>query len=170
MDISSDIFAGVDKSDKAETYRFLLENMRVLLHGETDFLANSANLAALVFHTLPDVNWVGFYRHKNAELVLGAFQGKPACVRIAIGRGVCGAAAEKRETLIVGNVHEFAGHIACDAASNSEIVIPVIKNGRLLGVLDVDSPILNRFDARDRENLERAVRILVEQSDFEQFN
>lgn len=165
MEISSDIFASVNRADKTETYRFLLEHARVLFDGETDFLANSANLSSLIFHALPDLNWAGFYLVKNAELVLGAFQGKPACVRIKIGKGVCGAAAEKRETLIVRNVHEFPGHIACDAASNSEIVIPLIKNERLIGVLDVDSPILNRFDETDKRELEKVVRILLDASD-----
>lgn len=164
MEIASDIFASVNRADKTETYRFLLEHARVLFDGETDFLANSANLAALVFHALPDLNWAGFYLYKNAELVLGAFQGKPACVRIKIGRGVCGAAAEKRETLIVKNVHDFPGHIACDAASNSEIVIPLIKNGELVGVLDIDSPILNRFDETDKRELERVAQILLDAS------
>lgn len=165
MEISSDVFASVNKTDKTETYRFLLENARILLDGETDFLANSANISSLVFHTLPDLNWAGFYLHKDGELVLGAFQGKPACVRIKIGRGVCGAAAEQRETVIVKNVHEFPGHIACDAASNSEIVVPLVKNGVLLGVLDIDSPVLNRFDETDKRELERLAQILLDASD-----
>lgn len=164
MEIASDIFASVNRADKTETYRFLLENARILLDGETDFLANSANLSALIFHTLPDLNWAGFYLYKNGELVLGAFQGKPACVRIQIGKGVCGAAAEKRETVIVRNVHEFPGHIACDAASNSEIVIPIVKDNRLIGVLDVDSPVLNRFDDADKRGLEAAIEILLERA------
>lgn len=165
MEISSDIFSSLNKTDKTEVYRFLNEQAAILLSGETDFLANSANLSALIFHTLPDLNWAGFYLVKNGELVLGAFQGKPACVRIKIGKGVCGAAAEKRETLIVRNVHEFPGHIACDAASNSEIVIPLVKNNELIGVLDTDSPILNRFDETDKRELERVAQILLDASE-----
>lgn len=162
MEIASDIFSSVDKTDKAAVYAFLIEQTQILLDGETDFLANSANFAALVFHSLPDLNWAGFYLNKNGELVLGAFQGKPACVRIKIGQGVCGAAAAGRETVIVRDVHEFPGHIACDAASNSEIVIPLIKNEKLIGVFDVDSPLLNRFDAEDKRGLEMALEILLE--------
>jgi len=166
MEISSDIFAAVNRDDKTETYKFLSEQTALLLFGERDWLANSANLAALVFYTLPVINWAGFYRLKNGELVLGAFQGKPACVRIQIGRGVCGTAAAERKTLIVKNVHEFAGHIACDAASNSEIVVPLIKNGELLGVFDVDSPLENRFDAADKKGLEQIVQTFLEMTDF----
>lgn len=166
MEILSDIFLTFDRADKAETYRFLRDQTKLLLTDERDSLANSANLAALIFHTLPDVDWAGFYWFKQNELVLGAFQGKPACVRIKIGRGVCGTAAEKRTTLVIKNVHEFPGHIACDAASNSEIVLPLIKDGRLLGVLDIDSPIFNRFDEEDKKNLEQIVQIFLEQSDF----
>lgn len=164
MEISSDIFSSINKTDKTEVYRFLIEQTALLLGEETDFLANSANFASLVFHSLPDLNWAGFYLVKNNELVLGAFQGKPACVRIAIGKGVCGAAAERRETVVIENVHEFPGHIACDAASNSEIVIPLIKNGELVGVFDVDSPLLNRFDERDKTGLETAVQIFLERT------
>jgi GAF domain-containing protein len=111
---------------------------------------------------LPDLNWAGFYFFNGEELVVGPFQGKPACVRIALGRGVCGTAAEKRETLVVPNVHEFADHIACDSASNSEIVVPLVKNERLIGVLDLDSPNFNRFDEQDRIELERAAAIFLE--------
>jgi GAF domain-containing protein len=166
MEIPSDIFATVNRADKTETYKFLSEQTALLLFDERDFLANSANLAALAFHTLPDINWAGFYWLKKGELVLGAFQGKPACVRIQIGSGVCGTAAERRETLIVKNVHEFAGHIACDTASNSEIVVPLVKNGELLGVFDIDSPLENRFDDEDKKGLEQVVQTLLEMTDF----
>lgn len=165
MEVSSDIFSTINKTDKTEVYRFLNEQTKILLDGETDFLANSANLSSLIFHALPDLNWAGFYLHKNGELVLGAFQGKPACVRIRIGRGVCGAAAQTRETVVVRNVHEFSGHIACDSASNSEIVIPLVKDDRLLGVLDIDSPILNRFDEQDKQELEKIAQLLLAASD-----
>ena len=133
-----------------------------LLEGERDAVANAANTAALLFTTLPDLNWVGFYflRSPN-ELVLGPFQGKPACVRIQLGQGVCGAGAAKCETVIVPNVHEFPGHIACDSASNSEIVVPLMKNSRLIGVLDLDSPKPARFDQEDATGLEQLVRILL---------
>src|SRR6266550_7039737 len=120
---------------KAELYAKLQMQLRSLLEGEHDFIANAANFAALLYHSLPDVNWAGFYLHKEGELVLGPFQGNPACVRIAIGKGICGAAAEVRQTVVVENVHEFPRHIACDNASNSEIVVPLIKDGRLIGVL-----------------------------------
>jgi len=148
--------------DKTEVYRTLNEQLPLLLGEERDFIANAANTAALIFHTLPDLNWAGFYFFNGEELVVGPFQGKPACVRIALGRGVCGAAAEKRETLVVPNVHEFADHIACDSASNSEIVVPLVKNERLIGVLDLDSPSFNRFDEQDRIELERAVATFLE--------
>lgn len=169
MDISNDIFSIINKQDKVEVYKFLTEQTALLLLDERDSLANSANFAALIFHTLPEINWAGLYWLKKGELVLGAFQGQPACVRIAIGRGVCGAAAEMRETLVVSNVHEFPGHIACDSASNSEIVVPLIKNNQLLGVLDVDSPALSRFDARDQKGLEQAAQIFLELTDFSDF-
>ena len=167
MEISSDIFSTLNKNDKTGVYRFLIEQTELLLAGEPDWSANSANFASLIFHTLPDLNWAGFYWLKGGELVLGAFQGKPACVRIQIGRGVCGAAAEKLETVVVKNVHEFPGHIACDSASNSEIVIPLVKNEKLVGVLDIDSPLLNRFDQKDKTELEKAARIFLEGTDFQ---
>jgi GAF domain-containing protein len=132
-----------------------------LIAGERDWIANLANSAALLYHSLPDLNWAGFYLLKEGELVVGPFQGKPACVRIALGKGVCGTAAERRTTQLVRDVHEFPGHIACDAASNSEIVVPMIRNGELLGVLDLDSPKLARFDEQDREGLERFVATLL---------
>src|SRR5437879_6356056 len=130
---------------KSELYDRLKDAARSLLGPERDSVANSANLAALLYHGLPDLNWLGFYFHKNGELVVGPFQGKPACVRIAIGKGVCGTAAERRQTVLVENVDEFPGHIACDSASSSEIVVPMIKADRLIGVLDLDSPPFARF-------------------------
>src|SRR6266540_5009396 len=121
---------------KAELYADLQSQLRSLLADERDFIANAANLSSLLYHSLPDLNWAGFYLSKGEELVLGPFQGKPACVRIPIGKGVCGTAAEQRETILVDNVHDFPGHIACDSASNSEVVVPLIKHEQLLGVLD----------------------------------
>nr|WP_322095754.1 GAF domain-containing protein [Peristeroidobacter soli] len=132
-----------------------------MLTGETDWIANLANSAALIYHSLPDLNWAGFYLLKDGELVVGPFQGKPACVRIAMGKGVCGTAAAQRKTQLVRDVHEFPGHIACDAASNSEIVVPMIKNGEVIGVLDLDSPNVARFDEEDRKGLEQFVTALL---------
>ena len=154
-------------SEKERFYRSLATQVAALLQGERDFLANMANVAALLFEELPDVNWAGFYLLKGQDLVLGPFQGKPACTRIGPGKGVCGAAAEKRETVVVENVNEFPGHIACDARSKSEIVVPLIKAGRLLGVLDVDSAMLSRFDDEDRAGLEDVARLLLEGSSTE---
>jgi len=139
---------------KREIYRELGLQARGLFEGERDAIANAANLAALIFGGLDDLNWAGFYFLKDGQLVLGPFQGKPACVRIEMGKGVCGTAAAKRETLIVADVHEFPGHIACDVASNSEIVVPLIRDGRVIGVLDIDSPTRGRFDGEDRVGLE----------------
>jgi len=149
-------------TSKPELYENLVSQLRSLLAGERDFIANAANFASLLYHSLPDLNWAGFYLLKDEELVLGPFQGKPACVRIAMGKGVCGVAAAQRETIIVANVHEFPGHIACDSASNSEIVVPLQKDGRLLGVLDVDSPQFGRFDEEDAEGLNVLVAAFVE--------
>ena len=134
---------------KKELYENLQSQLRSLLEGEHDFIANAANFAALLYGSLPDVNWAGFYLYKEGELVLGPFQGNPACVRIELGKGVCGAAAQLKQTLIVANVNEFPGHIACDSASNSEIVVPLIKDEQLIGVLDLDSPSFARFDEDD---------------------
>lgn len=139
---------------KKEVYGDLLLQARGLFEGEHDPIANAANLAALLGFGLEDLNWSGFYFFKEGELVLGPFMGKPACVRIALGKGVCGTAAVSRETLIVPDVEEFPGHIACDAASRSEIVVPLVKDGTLIGVLDLDAPIPNRFDAEDQKGLE----------------
>ena len=153
--------ATIDFTDKAAGYRALEQQLHALLHGERDAIANQANTAALLWQTLPDLNWAGFYRFDGSELVLGPFQGKPACVRIQVGRGVCGAAAIMGKTVVVPDIHEFPGHIACDAASRSEIVVPLVKDGYLLGVLDLDSPHLNRFDAADKSGLENIARILI---------
>lgn len=142
---------------KLDLYRILEEEIEVLFRDEHDFIANSANLCSLLYHTLPDLNWVGVYINRNNQLVLGPFQGKPACVRIRFDQGVCGKAAAERKTVIVTNVHQFPGHIACDSASNSEIVLPLIISNRLIGVLDIDSPIFNRFDSDDKTGLEKTV-------------
>ncbi len=146
---------------KGETYAELAALLRALIEGEDDFIANAANFSALLFHTLPDLNWAGLYLLKGGELVLGPFQGKPACVRISVGSGVCGTAAAARRTVLVENVHEFPGHIACDSASNSEVVVPLLKGDELLGVLDLDSPSLARFDAEDAKGLEELVRVFL---------
>ena len=140
----------------------LAAQLRSLLEDETDFIANAANFAALLYHSLPDVNWAGFYFLRGDELVLGPFQGQPACVRIAMGKGVCGTAAEQRQTIMVDNVHDFPGHIACDSASNSEIVVPLIKQQRLLGVLDLDSPSFARFDNDDAQGLNELAEIFLQ--------
>jgi GAF domain-containing protein len=147
-------------------YEHLLEQARALVVGERDFIANCANLSSLIFHTLPDLNWAGFYFYRGGELVLGPFQGKPACVRIGLGRGVCGTAAAERRTVIVPDIHAFPGHIACDSASNAEIVVPLLAGDRLLGVLDLDSPRIGRFDDSDRLGLEAAVALLLAASDL----
>lgn len=139
---------------KPEQYAALLAGLDGLLAGERDVIANAANAAALIWYSLPDLNWCGFYFHRGGELVVGPFQGKPACVRIALNRGVCGSAATRRATVVVEDVHAFPGHIACDSASNSEIVIPLVAGERLLGVLDLDSPKHARFDAEDAAHLE----------------
>ena len=147
--------------DKARFYAGLRDQAEALLAAEGDPVANAANLAALLFDALDDVNWVGFYRLIDGELVVGPFQGRSACVRIAIGAGVCGTAAERRETVVVEDVHAFDGHIACDPVSRSEIVVPLADAGRLLGVLDVDSPSLGRFDEADRAGLEAIAEVYV---------
>ncbi|WP_419728276.1 GAF domain-containing protein [Lichenicola sp.] len=143
----------------------LLETLEAVFAGEHDLIANAANMAALLFQTLPEVNWAGFYLLQGDELVLGPFQGRVACVRIPLGRGVCGTAAERRETIVVPDVHEFPGHIACDAASRSEIVVPLIRAGRLVGVLDIDSPVPNRFSDADRTLCEAAAALLIRSLD-----
>ena len=151
---------------KIDAYREAHAQLAGLFSDERNGLANAANMTALLYQMMPDVNWVGFYFLQGGELVLGPFQGKVACVRIAMGRGVCGTAAERREVLIVPDVHEFPGHIACDAASRSEIVLPLVQHGRLLGVLDVDSPSPARFDREDRDGLQPCVDLLLKSSQF----
>jgi L-methionine (R)-S-oxide reductase len=149
----------VATDDKSELYRQLLQQLAGLLQGETDWVANAANASALLWHTLPQLNWVGFYFLRGGELVVGPFQGKPACVRIALGRGVCGTAAASGVTQVVPDVHAFPGHIACDAASRSEVVVPLMHAGRVVGVLDLDSPELGRFDAADAAGLEQVAAL-----------
>ncbi len=152
-------------ADKAETYRDLAQQLTALIGDERDAIANAANTAALLFDLLPDLNWAGFYLFKNGELVLGPFQGKPACIRIPLGRGVCGTAAATRASQVVADVHAFPGHIACDAASRSELVVPLLRGDDLLGVLDLDSPVPGRFDDADRAGIEAVAAIWVGASD-----
>ena len=148
---------------KPEQYAQLLEQARALLHGEHDRIANAANLSALVYNALPDLNWVGFYFFDGNELVVGPFQGLPACVRIPLDKGVCGAAARTRQTQRIEDVHAFPGHIACDSASNSELVVPLVAaNGELAGVFDLDSPLPARFTVEDQEGLESIARAYLE--------
>ena len=154
---------------KPAAYREIQQQLAALFAGERDGIANAANMSALLFAALPNLNWAGFYFLREHELVLGPFQGKVACVRIPLGRGVCGTAAERRETVIVADVSAFPGHIACDAASRSEIVVPLIKGGRLLGVLDIDSPQIARFDREDGVGLNAAAALLLQSSDLERF-
>ena len=146
---------------KQKLYASLVVQLLSLLKGEHDFIANAANFSSLLFNSLPNVNWAGFYFLQGEELVLGPFQGNPACARIPLGKGVCGVAAQRVETIIVPNVHEFPGHIACDVASNSEIVVPLFDGERLLGVLDLDSQTLGRFDDQDAEGLNELVTVFV---------
>src|SRR5215468_6039218 len=154
--------ARYDFKDKAADYAALASELHSLLADERDLIANAANATSLIHHALPDLNWCGVYFFKGGELVVGPFQGKPACVRIALGKGVCGTAAAQRRTLLVPDVHEFPGHIACDAASRSEIVIPLAtRESKLLGVLDLDSPELARFDEDDRRGLEQLAAIVT---------
>ena len=148
-------------ADKATMYRDLESALKGLVAGEADAVANMANAAALIWETLPDLNWAGFYRNAGGELVLGPFQGRPACIRIKFGEGVCGAAAATRQVQRVEDVHTFPGHIACDSASNSEIVVPIIRDGELLGVLDLDSPNTGRFTQEDEDGCVRLAEILA---------
>lgn len=154
-------FAPADAADKTGLYADLLSAADALTQDEPDTIANMANLSALLWQFLPDLNWAGFYRLADGELVLGPFQGKPACIRIPLGRGVCGAAAATRETQLVADVHAFPGHIACDAASASEIVVPLIAGDRLIGVLDLDSPRPARFDSEDARGLEALAALIA---------
>ena len=150
-------------ASKREHYEDLVQQARGLLAGERDLIANAANFSALVYHSLPDLNWAGFYLYDGSELVVGPFQGKPACIRIALGRGVCGTAAQTRQTQLVRDVNAFDGHIACDAASQSEIVVPLVKaDGTLLGVWDVDSPVIDRFDEDDRAGMQALCTVFME--------
>jgi L-methionine (R)-S-oxide reductase len=149
------------RGGKIAAYDDLAEQIEALLAGETDLTANLANAAAAIYHTLPMLNWAGFYLWRGPELVLGPFQGKPACVRIPVGRGVCGTAAARRQSILVPDVHAFPGHIACDQASNAELVVPLIRDDRLIGVLDLDSPQPARFDADDQAGCEALVAIIV---------
>ena len=159
----------IEAADKETLYRDLIEAADALTDGEPDPIANMANLAALIWESVPDLNWAGFYRNvggdpstgSGQELVLGPFQGRPACIRIPFGTGVCGAAAQTRQVQRVEDVHAFPGHIACDSASNSEIVVPLIRDGELLGVLDIDSPKQARFDAEDEAGVVRLAEIMV---------
>jgi GAF domain-containing protein len=154
--------ASIDRGlAKPELYGQLAASLESLLEGETDALANLANASGLLAGALDRINWCGFYLLRGGELVLGPFQGKPACVRIALGKGVCGTAAARRETVVVPDVNAFPGHIACDAASRSEIVVPILQGGALRGVLDVDAPEPSRFDDEDRRGLEQFVRVLM---------
>ena len=155
----------IETGDKPAFYRDLAQQLEGLLHGETDAIANAANTAALIFTTLPDLNWAGFYfLRKLDELVLGPFQGKPACVRIAVGRGVCGTAVQERRTMRIDDVHAFADHIAYDAASRSELVVPLFRGEQIIGVLDLDAPIPGRFDADDQRGIEALAAITMKAS------
>lgn len=148
-------------TSKSALYQRICDELGELLRSETDFIANAANTVAHLFHAVPDINWVGFYMFKDDELVLGPFQGKPACTRIPVGKGVCGTAAQQRKTMVVPDVNDFPGHIACDTASRSEIVVPLLNWGKLLGVLDVDSASLDRFKEEDREGFESIVSVFL---------
>lgn len=149
-------------ASKNEHYADLVQQARGLLAGEHDLIANAANFSALIYHSLAQVNWAGFYLYDGTELVVGPFQGKPACIRIALGRGVCGTAAQTRQTQLVRDVNAFDGHIACDAASQSEVVVPLVKaDGSLLGVWDVDSPVTDRFDDDDRAGMEALCAVFM---------
>ncbi len=158
--------ARIDTTDKAVFYAELAGQLEGLLSGESDAIANAANTSALIFHALPDLNWAGFYfLRSEQELVLGPFQGKPACVRIATGKGVCGTSVARRETMLVEDVHAFPGHIACDAASRSELVVPLLDSaGRVLGVIDLDSPLPGRFDLADQAGIEKLAAIWIAHS------
>jgi len=150
---------------KAVSYDDLASDLAGLINGEPDPIANLANMSALLFHSLPDLNWAGFYLMKSGELVLGPFQGRPACIRIAVGRGVCGSAVERRESILVEDVHAFPGHIVCDEASRSELVVPLIAQGTVIGVLDLDSPSPGRFTDADRQGCEKLVALLLDHLD-----
>ncbi|MFS8111456.1 GAF domain-containing protein [Rhizobium jaguaris] len=157
----------IQHDSKPEFYRELAGQLQALLEGETDPIANAANTSALIYQMLPDLNWAGFYfLQSDDELVLGPFQGKPACVRIAVGRGVCGTAVEKEQSILVADVHAFPGHIACDAASRSELVVPLFQDGQVFGVVDLDSPLAGRFDADDQAGIEALATIYASACDW----
>ena len=157
----------IESANKPEFYRELTSQLGGLLTGERDLIANAANTSALLFQMMPDLNWAGFYfLRANDELVLGPFQGRVACVRIAKGKGVCGAAVQRRTSVLVEDVHAFPGHIACDSASRSELVVPLIAGGRVLGVIDLDSPSVSRFDAEDQSGIENVAAIFLAATDF----
>jgi len=160
----SHVVQAIAATSKSEFYAAFNRQLEAVLHGERDWTANLAQMSALLMQTLPDLNWAGFYLLKEGELVLGPFQGKVACVRIALGRGVCGTAAARRASVVVPDVHAFPGHIACDSASNSEVVVPLLHQGQLYGVLDLDSPKTGRFTDEDARGLEQAVAILMQAS------
>jgi len=155
--------------DKGAFYETLNSQLDHLLAGEADWIANLSNAASLLFNQMDAINWAGFYLWREEQLILGPFMGRPACVRIPLGKGVCGTAAERRETVVVPDVHAFPGHIACDAASRSEIVVPIVVGERLIGVLDLDAPVVERFDEIDREQLEAFVAILNRHIDWSKF-
>lgn len=153
--------APIDIADKTGFYRELAQQLQGLFEGETDMIANAANMSALIYQTMPDLNWAGVYLLKGDQLVLGPFQGKPACVRIPVGRGVCGAAVERKSSILVEDVHAFPGHIACDAASRSELVVPIFRGSETIGVIDLDSPLPSRFDTDDQAGMERLAEIFA---------
>lgn len=157
--------SAIAAADPEEFYQELARQLSGLLSGERNAVANAANMAALIFNTVPDLNWAGFYFLRGDELVLGPFQGNPACVRIPVGRGVCGAAVARRETLRVEDVNAFPDHIACDSASRSELVVPLIRDGQVLGVLDLDSPLPDRFTAADQAGMERLAGLFLSATD-----
>lgn len=157
----------IDCSSKHGFYEDMLLRIKGIIEGEHDYIANLANVSAVLYNNMPDVNWAGFYLYKEDQLVLGPFGGNPACIRIPLGKGVCGVAAKEKITQLVKNVHEFPGHIACDGATKSEIVIPLLLNDRILGVLDIDSPIYERFDDVDKEYLITIVNLLINSCKWE---
>lgn len=157
--------SAIEAHNKTDFYRQLCQQAQALLAGEHDRIANAANLAALIFHALPDINWAGFYFYDGKELVVGPFQGQPACIRIPLGQGVCGTSAAERRSIVVEDVNEFDGHIACDVASRSEVVAPLYQGDKLVGVLDIDSPSLARFDDEDRKGVEKLAAIFLAASD-----
>ena len=156
----------LEAGDKPVFYRELVEQLEALLHGERNPVANAANTAALLFQLMPELNWAGFYFMRGGELVLGPFQGKPACVRIAVGQGVCGTAAADARSVLVPDVHAFPGHIACDGASRSELVVPLVRSGAVLGVIDLDSPVEGRFDRDDQDGVETVAAAYLAGSDL----